>query len=137
MTCTTRERKGGDAEFDKVTLEYGKAIATALSDLAPKLGAPAVEQPGGDGIALSVDAIPAIRALVTMAGIILKNIDGDHEKVSTCETALKVIADAGGAAMRAHVMANVMQHRIEHGDGMDARANVAGFTRPLRREDYN
>lgn len=131
--CITQERQGGEEEFNRLTIEYAKAISKALTAMAPKEVAAEVKNVGEDEVGLAVDAIPAVRALVTLAGHIIKSLPSEA-LINTTENSLLAISQAAGPQFVAYMRAcnATRQH-----DAMDARANVAGFTRPLRREDYN
>ena len=135
MTVIVKDRDGGNENFDQTTLAYAKAISEAMTALAPAMvGDEAIPKATGDNeLALAVDAVPAIRALVTIAGAILQHLPPEA-LINTTENSLKVIAHAAGPQFAAYMTACNASRR---GDAMDARANVAGFTRPLRREDYN
>lgn len=135
-TCITQERKGGEEEFNRLTVEYAKAISKALTAIAPAEVQAEIEKQAGSGeheVSLAVDAVPAIRALVTLAGHILKSLPAPA-MIETTENCLLTISNAAGPQFISHMQACNASRRH---DAMDARANVAGFTRPLRREDYN
>lgn len=115
-------------QFDEITAEIGKAIANALKAYATRKGityeGPAPES--DDDVALAIDAAPTVRALVTIAGEIVKNCP-TRIKVDLIEASLKHLAFAGGNAFLNHMRGEIAARM---GDD-DEHGPVAGFTRPL------
>lgn len=117
------ECESNEEEFNRDTDFYLDAIRKALETTPLK---------NLDGDA-AVNVVPLIRALTTIAASCLMHIPDDDMRAGACEASVKTLAHGGGDPFKRHVSETVAHMR----DDMESRCNVAGFSRPLSRKDYN